>query len=494
MEVYPVHLLDNAENYRKAFVAYLLVFNDALDAQKLADSLSELLQIGDWKKLAGRLHVNGGKQKQGYLELHVPQQFTTAEPAIGFSNTVFDCNAEQHHLGRLLAPFSADDTVQSLSPDLMAFTGVPHIPRSMQELMERGGGPQLYLHVTNFSDATVVSLTWPHYLMDAMGLEALLRNWSLMVNDEAERVTPLLGAHTDTLREAVDMDPGPKEELILEKLSMGFFALLRLGFQFLCASLCGRKWEERRIALSPAKVDQLCRRARGELSANKNANAFISEGDILAAWTAQMLARSQANAPITVTTIVNARFKLNSLKEQTDGCYVQNLLMIAFTCFAAGCDREPLGSAALSYRQQLAEQCTQPQMLSHFRMQLAHVAAKGKQRMLFGASGSSILAVNNLAKIDTFRDVNFAGAVVCRGASECGKGATESDRLNPPGTIIYYHPMSVHRESSNISFFRILGRDHRGRLLLEGSFRPETWEQIVEDLAGQQDESMLPLK
>lgn len=55
MQVYPIHLLDNAQDYRKPFLAYLLVFNDVLDPQRLTDSLSELLQTGDWKKLGGRL-------------------------------------------------------------------------------------------------------------------------------------------------------------------------------------------------------------------------------------------------------------------------------------------------------------------------------------------------------------------------------------------------------------------------------------------------------
>ena len=58
MSVYPVHLLDTAQDFRKLFLAYLFVFNDVLDAQKLADSLSELFAIGDWKKLGGRLRKN----------------------------------------------------------------------------------------------------------------------------------------------------------------------------------------------------------------------------------------------------------------------------------------------------------------------------------------------------------------------------------------------------------------------------------------------------
>lgn len=58
MEVYPVHLLDNCDNYRKLFMSYIFQFNNVLDGQKLADSLSTLLEIGDWRKLGGRFRFN----------------------------------------------------------------------------------------------------------------------------------------------------------------------------------------------------------------------------------------------------------------------------------------------------------------------------------------------------------------------------------------------------------------------------------------------------
>ncbi len=58
MDVYPVHLFDNADDYRKLFMSYIFVFNDVLDAQKLSESLSALLETGDWRKLGGRLRTN----------------------------------------------------------------------------------------------------------------------------------------------------------------------------------------------------------------------------------------------------------------------------------------------------------------------------------------------------------------------------------------------------------------------------------------------------
>jgi hypothetical protein len=53
-EVYPLHKLDDIEGFRNN-VIWMVRFNDVLDAEKLADSLSRLLEIGDWKKLGGQL-------------------------------------------------------------------------------------------------------------------------------------------------------------------------------------------------------------------------------------------------------------------------------------------------------------------------------------------------------------------------------------------------------------------------------------------------------
>jgi hypothetical protein len=50
-DVYPLHALDNNPNW----VNWVMRFNDVLDAGRLNDSLSRLLDIGDWRKLGGRI-------------------------------------------------------------------------------------------------------------------------------------------------------------------------------------------------------------------------------------------------------------------------------------------------------------------------------------------------------------------------------------------------------------------------------------------------------
>lgn len=56
-DIYPVHMLDGTKTLRTIVVVWTLRFNDVLDADALHDSLSRLLEIGDWRKLGGRLRL-----------------------------------------------------------------------------------------------------------------------------------------------------------------------------------------------------------------------------------------------------------------------------------------------------------------------------------------------------------------------------------------------------------------------------------------------------
>jgi len=57
---YPVHMLDDAKMLRSMLLAWTLRFDDVLDGNKLHESLSRLLEIGDWRKIGGRLRRKVG--------------------------------------------------------------------------------------------------------------------------------------------------------------------------------------------------------------------------------------------------------------------------------------------------------------------------------------------------------------------------------------------------------------------------------------------------
>lgn len=59
-DIYPVHMLDDTPTLRGIVVTWTLRFNDVLDVNKLHASLSRLLEIGDWRKVGGRLRLKVG--------------------------------------------------------------------------------------------------------------------------------------------------------------------------------------------------------------------------------------------------------------------------------------------------------------------------------------------------------------------------------------------------------------------------------------------------
>jgi hypothetical protein len=56
-DIYPTHMLDGAEAIKGIVIVWTLRFNDVLDADRLHVTLTKLLEIGDWRKLGGRLRL-----------------------------------------------------------------------------------------------------------------------------------------------------------------------------------------------------------------------------------------------------------------------------------------------------------------------------------------------------------------------------------------------------------------------------------------------------
>lgn len=57
-EIYPVHFIDQGGIIRQSIINYTFRYHAVLDPGKLRDSLVQLLEIGDWRKLGGRLRLN----------------------------------------------------------------------------------------------------------------------------------------------------------------------------------------------------------------------------------------------------------------------------------------------------------------------------------------------------------------------------------------------------------------------------------------------------
>jgi hypothetical protein len=52
--------------------------------------------------------------------------------------------------------------------------------------------PQMTLNVVSFTDATLVSLCWPHIAADAMSLRDVATAWNLVLAGLQSEITPML--------------------------------------------------------------------------------------------------------------------------------------------------------------------------------------------------------------------------------------------------------------------------------------------------------------
>jgi hypothetical protein len=56
-EVIPVHGFDDTMLNRMTLVCALTRFEDVLDAEKIHDALKKLVDMGEWRKLRGRIRL-----------------------------------------------------------------------------------------------------------------------------------------------------------------------------------------------------------------------------------------------------------------------------------------------------------------------------------------------------------------------------------------------------------------------------------------------------
>ena len=140
--------------------------------------------------------------------------------------------------------------------------------------------PQLCVHVVLFSDRTVVSVYWPHSLFDAMGMKVMLDAWTLMLQGREDDIIPPYGFDREVLGELGRHATRP--HALADKL-MTTPQLVMYGLRNL-ADMTVRAKDNRMVYIPATFVEKLRARAAVDLAAEGQEKAWVSEGDVLAAW------------------------------------------------------------------------------------------------------------------------------------------------------------------------------------------------------------------
>ena len=391
-------------------------------------------------------------------------------------NALIDMSIEEHPVARRFPKPTDGLSIQPISADFRLFAVRPDFPETIKDSIHQDT-PQLSLHVTSFNDATLVGLTWPHTLMDAMGQKALLRGWSLVLAGREDEVPPLLGARKDILLEAENQsDKREHEVFVLESKRLGAMGVTKLVSRFIWDKTRNPVPDLRMIYVPKEAFTRLQTQAHKEASENIRDHpqkCFISEGDVLTAWVTRVVALSEPKPrPITVASFFNARFRVPLLK--SEGVYVQNMTLVTYTFLSSQLARGSVGSIALAHRHHLVEQVTEQQTLSFLRAVRKDTSAGRNPKLFFGEADSLPIMFNNLTKVELIKAADFGPAVLSQGEK------TES-RTNPSGTMVAYYNQAVNQPLAANAFY-MFGKDYSENYWLMGNLLPRTWTKIEEEL------------
>ena len=371
------------------------------------------------------------QKEDGALEIHVPWTFTAERPAFLYSHVNIDQAIEDHPVAKTLPKPNGNVAMWTAPKDFNELAGRQDAPTTMEHLLA-ADTPQISVHVTSFMNATIVGFSWPHTLMDAMGLRALLHAWSMVLAGRESEVPPVLGAKEDVLSTVADATADTREESCMKSSQLKGLSMLAFGARFAWDMMTSPLPETRALCLPKEVMANLRLQAQQDLASAGDGggkDVFLSDSDVFSAWLIRTVSTASPHPrPVTLSQGINARFRIPSLIN-AQGVFLQNMLAVGFTLYSPDVAAGPMGPIALTTRQQLAEQATEAQVIANLEAQRA---AGDPMAALCSDTRAVPVVTTNWAKGKFFHTTDFGPAVL-------RAGDTSHTRSNPPGTPFFHH-------------------------------------------------------
>ncbi|UKZ74502.1 hypothetical protein TrVFT333_002172 [Trichoderma virens FT-333] len=467
-EIAPLHLFDDTTMLRGCTLMWTLKFDEVLDADKLGSSLSELFQMEGWRKLGGRLR----RRPDGSAEIHIPCPFTEDRPPLHFTKESFYMRISEHPEASKLP--SASDKVSTF-PSARNFQSLgqgPGAPKCIDDYFY-SDHPLYSLHVINFTDATLVSISFNHAISDLAGLMAVINAWQLVLAGKPEAVPPFKGFFEDTMAGLYKAQP--TEKFVLADNQLSGLGLAAFGLRLIFESWWNGPIESKLVCIPKKTMDTLVQTARDQIPKSATGSAtFISENDIIVALATKTVGHNLSpGRPITALQAVDPRTRVKSVFQQ-DAAYVCNAPAAAFVHYNSqeAVDKS-ICELALESRKALLTQVTEEQMKAVAALAYKSMMATGNPPM-FGESNMAFLVFSNWSKAAFLEKVDFSPAIVKR---------AEKDRPDgKQGHPVFYHSQSIERAGISTNVVVIMGRDLEGNFWLNADFPGYIWPTMLEQL------------
>ncbi|KAM0429637.1 hypothetical protein ACHAPT_006242 [Fusarium lateritium] len=408
-KIIPLHWFEDGFMWKKVIVYTLFVFDDALSPDTLRDSLEKLIQRDGYRKLGARLRRNA----QGAVEYHVPAEFSSSRPALAFSHTHHDVDAQDHPIASKIP-----------RPQNLSGPAVVGDPEHLSDLTRPGGAtlslddylmtdrPTLGLHVTTFRDTTCMSLYWPHLAFDALGKKAIIQGWTLMLQGLEDKIPTPIGHDDDLL---ADFGKNPTEPHLLADRRVGNMGMAGYAIRN-TMGLVGPK-EIRMVCIPAVFWEKMVADVRRELSENPidGQDPFVTEGDVLVAWWTRLCASHLGKDSLTTVAAQNSmslrRVLASDLLSPSDRPYISMALGFPTVLLPArDILTKPLSWLALQFRNAINSQGTREQVEAYAALQ-REFSPTLRMPLFFGDSGMYNIFYSNWQKAALF-DFDFGDAAV----------------------------------------------------------------------------------
>ncbi|RTE82406.1 hypothetical protein BHE90_003034 [Fusarium euwallaceae] len=314
-----------------------------LDNEVLKNALDRLIR-NHWRKLGARLVLSPSTK---LLEYHVPPSFDENYGLFNWSSTT---NGGSIRKIEELSPFfSAGQNVCFLpSMDVIDKRFRP-ADWPFERKDEPPNAPLLSIHLTIFSDASVLTISCPHVLADQFGVASIVKAWLKVAKGD----TPpdMLGYRDDVL------PPGhPIFDFIDKESRKGMMRVRGKRDQTVVMAgivldLVKARKEESLIVFIPLQLVERLRERSSRTFAEKDESVpDISNGDILTAIFTKMTRQDRSEYALNLSQTVNLRGRVPGLWDDDGDRFIHNALHYATANFNISAST-PLHEIALHNRQ-----------------------------------------------------------------------------------------------------------------------------------------------
>lgn len=352
--------------------------------------------------------------------------------------------------------------------------------------------PLLSAHVVTFTSHTLLTVSYPHVLMDAQGLALLLKGWTAILNKCHDQVPDFQGFKIDPL--ATLGDHGSAADFGFWGQTLSAWSALIFGLRFLIG-LIWYRFEQRLTVIPQAyltnireeAIEQLTNTSVSRAATGKDAASaqttkdelFLSEGDVLLAWWTRMALQAHRASPrrkVGIIGTIDVRRRLQ--KYFGSGPEIFFLGNAALPLYATASVGLSLASDGISM---LAGEIRRAILIQrepdHIEALAKMIGETGRVPLVGSASMKSIF-YTNWHQAGYF-DVDFSGAV---------DKVLERDRVAFTGRAESIIPNILMSDGQPMKFTGIVvvGRDPKGDWIVQSIMHRQAMRRFEEQLQGLQ--------